>query len=260
MGGFITIRSEKFSLTHYLCRVYNNCMRNIVILLASGSGSRVGGEIPKQFIKLNSKYLFEYSLETFDKHVSIDEVLVVCHKDYIEFVRQVVRENCYKKVKRVLPGGDTRQESVYNGIFSVSAETANILIHDSARPFVTNEMINRVLGALEHNSAVSTVVPATDTMFTLDNDGNVKTIPDRKELYRVQTPQGFYLNTIRKAHHMAQKEGLNLATDDCSLVLHYKLTDIATVCGDEIAFKVTTPADLMFAKGVLDNRAGFNAD
>jgi len=234
-------------------------MRNIVLLLASGSGSRVGSDIPKQFIEINGKCLFQYALETFENHINIDEIMLVCKSDYLEFAKQVVRQFGYKKVKRILAGGETRQESVYNGIFSVSAEEANILIHDAARPFVTNEMIDRVLEALVTNTAVSTVLPSTDTMFVTENNV-VQSIPNRKDLFRVQTPQGFYLNTIRKAHHLAQKQDLKLATDDCSLVSHFGLGDIATVLGDELAFKVTSPLDLVFAKSVLDNHSALNSD
>ena len=234
-------------------------MKNIVILLASGTGSRVGADCPKQFIKINDKYLLEYSLETFNNHLNIDEIVIVCHPDFLDLVKKIV-QNGYYKVKSIVQGGDTRQESVNNGLFSIDIEEANVLIHDSARPFVTTLMIDNVIGALTHHTAVSTVLPATDTMFVLDEAHCVDLIPNRSSLSRVQTPQGFYLNTIRKAHYLAQKDNLNLATDDCSLVKYYNLGEIFTVAGDERAFKVTTPVDLIFAKGLADNITIFNSD
>ena len=235
-------------------------MRNIVILLASGSGSRIGADCPKQFIKINGKYLLEYSLKTFNNHINIDEIVVVCHPDYIELVKNIVAQGRYLKVKSVVQGGETRQESVHNGLFSITHEEGNVLIHDSARPFVTPKMIDDVLDALESYTAVSTVLPSTDTMFVLGDAHEVSAIPNRKNLARVQTPQGFYLNTIKKAHYLAQKESLNLATDDCTLVRYFKLGEVFTVDGDERAFKVTTPVDLIFAKALADNSAVFNSD
>lgn len=228
-------------------------MRNIAILLASGSGSRVGGDIPKQFLKVGDKYVFEYSLRTFNDYIGIDEVVLVARADYMELVRSVVRDGKYNKVVRVVPGGETRQESVSNGIFTIGHDEGNVLIHDTARPFVTKGMIERVLGALESCSAVSTVLPATDTMFKVDEVDRVEDVPDRTFLRRVQTPQGFYLSTIKKAHYMAIKEDLTLATDDCSLIRHFGLGDIYTVKGDDLAFKITTPLDLVFAQSIADN-------
>ena len=235
-------------------------MKNIVILLASGSGARIGADVPKQFLQINAKYLFEYSLKTFNDHVNIDEIVIVCHPSYVEVVKNIIKKNSYNKVRRVVVGGETRQESVYNGLFSIASDDANVFIHDAARPFVTNEMINRLIRALESNVAVSTVMPATDTMYVLNDVALVEDIPDRKKLFRVQTPQAFYINTIKKAHYLAQKEKLKMATDDCSLVLHYGLASISTVEGDDVAFKVTTPVDLLFAKSVADNLSIFNSD
>lgn len=228
-------------------------MRNIGILLASGSGTRVGGDVPKQFLKVSDKYIFEYSLRTFNDYIGIDEVILVARPDYLDLVRSVVRDGQYNKVVRVVPGGLTRQESVFNGIFTIGHDEGNVLIHDTARPFVTKGMIERVLGALENCSAVSTVLPSVDTMFSLDEIGRVQSIPDRDFVKRVQTPQGFYLSTIKKAHYMAIKSNLNLATDDCSLVRYFKLGDIYTVLGDELAFKITTPLDLVFAEAIANN-------
>lgn len=235
-------------------------MRNIGILLASGSGIRVGGEVPKQFLKINDKFIFEYSLRTFNDYIGIDEVILVVRPDYLDLVRSVVRDGQYTKVVRVVPGGQTRQESVFNGIFTIGHDEGNVLIHDTARPFVTRGMIERVLGALESCSAVSTILPTTDTMFTIDELGRVHGIPDRNLLKRVQTPQGFYLSTIKKAHYMAAKANLNLATDDCSLIRHFKLGDIHTVGGDELAFKITAPLDLVFAESVANNLTILDSD
>lgn len=259
MAEDLITKLVKFLQTHYSCRVYNISMRNIAILLASGVGARVGAECPKQFIQINGKYLFEYSVATFNNHMNIDEIIVVCHPDYIDLVKTVVLDRRYLKVKRVVAGGETRRDSVYNGLFSISYEEGNVLIHDTARPFVTSAMIDRVLGGLESYSAVSTVLPATDTMFVLNEDYNVAKIPNRKELARVQTPQGFYLNTIRKAHYLAQKDNLTFATDDCGLIAYYKLAEIHTVEGDEMALKVTTPVDLIFAKSLADNLSILNS-
>ncbi len=235
-------------------------MKNIGILLASGSGSRVGGNTPKQFIEICGHYLFEYSLMTFNNHINIDEIIFVCHPEYIDFAKNIIRLNGYTKVARVVPGGSTRQESVSNGIFSIVNETGKVLIHDTARPFVTNAVITRVLEELRIYDAVSTVVPAKDTMFILDNNLCVSSIPERSSMVNVQTPQGFELNLIKKAHFLAQKQNINTATDDCSLILNFNLGQIKTVPGDNICFKVTTFEDLQFAKSIADNFTPLNPD
>lgn len=235
-------------------------MRNIAILLASGTGSRVGDSTPKQFLELGGKYLFEYPLKTFNNHINIDEIILVCHPEYIEFAKSVIKQNGYTKVSRVIPGGNTRQESVSNGVFSIVCEEGKVLIHDTARPFVTNDVITRVLDELNIYNAVSTVVPADDTIFVLNNENCVASVPLRSSLVRVQTPQGFALDTIRKAHYLAQKQNLNIATDDCSLVLKFNIAPIKTIIGDDICFKVTTAKDLLLAKSVIENFPVFNSD
>ncbi len=235
-------------------------MKNTAILLASGVGSRLGGDIPKQFIELNDCFLFEYSLQTFNRHISIDEIVFVCHPDYIDFVKNIIKRKAYTKVSRVVPGGNTRQESVSNGIFSISNEEGNVLIHDTARPFVTNRAISEVIEELKIYNAVSTVLPAKDTIFMLDNNMCAASIPNRSSLACVQTPQGFDLSLIKKAHYLALKQNINTATDDCSLIMNFNLGIIKTVIGDDICFKVTTLEDLQFAKSIINNSAGFNSN
>ena len=235
-------------------------MKNIGILLASGTGSRVGNKTPKQFLELNGKYLFEYSLKTFNDHINIDEIVFVCHLEYIEFAKNIIKKNGYTKVSRVIAGGNTRQESVSNGVFSIVNDTGKVLIHDTARPFVTNDVITRILDELNIYNAVSTVVPASDTIFILDDSDCVNSIPNRSSLACVQTPQGFDLNTIRKAHYLAQKQNVSLATDDCSLILKFGISPIKTILGDDICFKVTTAKDLLLAKSIADNTAMLNTN
>ncbi len=235
-------------------------MKNIGILLASGTGSRVESKTPKQFIEIKGKYLFEYSLETFNSHISIDEIIFVCHPEYIDFAKNVIKKNGYTKVSRIVPGGQTRQESVSNGIFSIVRDSGKVLIHDTARPFVTDSIIIRVLEELNIYKAVSTVIPSDDTIYLLDDESCVKTVPQRSSLVRVQTPQGFDLNIIRKAHYLAQKQKMNSATDDCTLVLNFNLAQIKTIAGDNICFKVTTPNDLLLAGLIIDNAAALNSD
>lgn len=233
-------------------------MKSYGILLASGTGSRLGNSTPKQFLELGGRCVFEYSLRTFNNHFGIDEIIFVCHPDYIEFAKNIIKQKGYSKVSRILPGGTTRQESVSNGIFSIVSENGNVLIHDTARPFVTAGMITNILDELNIYRAVSVVVPADDTIFVINNENCVSSIPDRNNLARVQTPQGFDLNTIRKAHYIAQKQNFSKATDDCSLILKFGISPIKTIQGDDICFKITSPKDLILAQSIIDNASVFN--
>ncbi len=225
---------------------------NIAIILSGGSGNRVGTDIPKQFLKIGNKTIIEYSIEAFENHQDIDEIIIVSNPDYIRKTEHI-NQNKYKKVLKIIEGGKTRQESSDIGVSSIETKVKNVLIHDAARPFVSIELIDRLLKGLINNKAAVPAVQSSDTLIEKSDSNFVKSIPDRNVIQRVQTPQAFNYNIIKEAHKLAKVEGFYNATDDCSLVLRYKLADVLVVDGSINNIKITYPSDIIYSKELIKN-------
>ncbi len=228
-------------------------MSTVAIILAGGSGERFQGPVPKQFLKLAGRSLLAICLERFQKHPGIDGIILVCPAAQLNLAEETVKAGSFAKVKEVLPGGTTRQESSFRGVCAAAPEIKNVLIHDAARALVPPAVIDRVLEALAVNAAVTAVLPAADTIVRVDEMAMVSAVLDRDKLKLVQTPQGFRLEAIRQAHALARADGFNSASDDCSLLLRYKLAPVATVQGDPENIKITYPQDLAIAEAILKN-------
>lgn len=222
-------------------------MKNIALILAGGSGERFQSPVPKQFLKIAGRPLLGICLEAFQRHPGIDGIVLVCTADRLTQAEKIASGPGFSKVIMVVPGGKTRQESSFIGIGAAPAGAERVLIHDAARAIVPEEVISRVLEAVAKAPAVMPVLPAGDTTVRVDDRGEVMAVLDREKLRRVQTPQGFKLEIIRRAHELARREGYADASDDCSLVLRYNLAPVTTVAGDPQNIKVTYPQDLIVA-------------
>ena len=238
-------------------------MRNIAVVLAGGTGSRVGGPVPKQFMQLQGRAVIEYSIDTFDCHPAIDEVAVVVHPDWKGELQTIVGRNRWTKLTKVIDGGSERYMSSLNAIMAYIDEPddTNLLLHDAARPWVNAEIVDRVVAALQHGEAVGVAVPSTDTVWEVHPDLNeelrikneefmiprfVARIPERKLMWRAQTPQAFRLPLIRDAYQRALQDPQFQATDDCGVVRKYMPgTKIAVVEGSEENRKITFAEDLL---------------
>ena len=227
-------------------------MKNITIILASGTGSRSGLNIPKQFYKIKEKTLLEYSIEAFQNNTNIDEIIIVSNPNFIELTKELA--NKYSKVVKIISGGETRQQSSYNGVMSITDTEANILIHDAVRPFVTQTIINECIITLSQYNAINVAIESSDTILEIDENNFIKSVPNRKNLRRVQTPQCFKLDLIKNAHNLALNDKDFQPTDDCGLVLRYNLAPIFIVNGDETNIKITYPTDLEIAEKILENK------
>ena len=155
----------------------------------------------------------------------------------------------YSKLNKIIPGGQTRQQSAWFGLQSIVESDGIVLIHDAARPFVTTQIISDCISQLQISEAVATGIPVTDTLYHTSGDKcEIIDIPDRKDYYYAQTPQGFRLSLIRRAHQIAI-DNIDLEnTDDAGLVLKYKLADVVVVPGNLENFKITYKIDLKLAK------------
>ena len=231
-------------------------MKNIAVILAGGMGARVGGDVPKQLLPLaDGRSVLEHATEAFEQADCIDEVCIVMHPDYIACAEQALLRNGWQKVKHIIAGGKERWESSVNAIrlyeSELSAEEfahANILLHDAARPFVSQAIIANVCQALETHEAVTVAIPATDTMYVVGGENaekHVLAIPVRDTLMRAQTPQAFRLPLIARAYTLALHDPALQATDDCGILHRYLPTEpIHIVAGEETNRKITFIEDL----------------
>ncbi len=222
--------------------------KNYAIILASGTGERVGLNIPKQFALINEKTILEYSIEAFENHKSIDGIILISNPNFIDTTNEIIKKNNYKKIIKVMSGGKTRQESSYIGISQITDESSNVLIHDAVRPFISTEIISNCIDALKKYKAVNVAIESSDTIVEIDENNIIKQIPKRRFLRRCQTPQCFDLQTIKKAHKVALENNADDITDDCGLVVRYNLADIYVVNGSTDNIKITYPLDLKIAE------------
>ncbi|NPA76676.1 MAG: 2-C-methyl-D-erythritol 4-phosphate cytidylyltransferase [Candidatus Diapherotrites archaeon] len=228
--------------------------KTCAIILASGVGSRMRWDRPKQFIKVAGKLVIEHTLDAFEASPQIDSIVVVVHRDWYHYFMDKIYPK-YSKISKVVIGGSTRQESSYIGLVAAGDLSPKyVLIHDAVRPFVTDDLIRRVISALESGAvAVDTVIPATDTIVEVDGD-RISNIPPRSKLRRGQTPQGFRYDVILRAHELAKAEKYLSATDDCSLVVRYDLGNVRVVPGDLENIKITYPLDVYLADKIFQVR------
>lgn len=236
-------------------------MTNVAVILAGGTGKRMGSPVPKQFMSLSGRSVIEYSIDTFDQHPAIDEVAVVVHPDWRQKMGEIADLRQWKKLTRVIDGGSERYMSTLNAVMAYIdyPDDTNLLLHDAARPLVPREVVDRVAEALQHHEAVGVAVPSTDTVWEVHPDIGedyigrfVARIPERRLMWRAQTPQAFRLPLIRDAYQRALQDPQFSATDDCSVVRKYMPgTKIAVVEGDERNTKVTRAEDLDLLSSLL---------
>ncbi|MCQ2753539.1 MAG: 2-C-methyl-D-erythritol 4-phosphate cytidylyltransferase [bacterium] len=226
-------------------------LKNYGIILASGTGSRYGSDIPKQFVKIAGKTILEHTIEVFEKSPVIDEIIVVITPEYRNIAEEILGKNQYKKVTKLLNGGVIRKDSSYIGVSSIQDDEANVLIHDCARPFVSQKIISNCVKALETHNAVNVAIKCTDTVVEVKGD-IIENIPERACLRCAQTPQCFRLSTIKKAHELSKND--KNFTDDCGLVVKYNLGDVYIVEGDVENIKITYPNDIFMAERLFKIR------
>lgn len=226
---------------------------NIAVILSAGSGSRFGSDVPKQFINLAGKNIIEYTIEAFEINKNIDEICIVADENYHEKLRQICIKNDFTKVKNIIQGGSERKDSSFNAIKKYEKlKNTNLIFHDAVRPFVSQKIIDETVKALEKFNAVDVAIATADTIIKINSSDLIESIPERKYLKRGQTPQAFKLETIKKAHLLAQSDTKKVPfTDDCGLVKHYLNEEVFVVCGEEKNIKITYPEDLLFAEKLI---------
>ena len=224
-----------------------------VILLAGGSGSRIGGDQAKQFIRIAGKTVLGHSHDAIRKYLPDAKIVIVAPVDALEQVNRLFKEetNCL-----VVAGGSSRQASTLQGLKALAPfAPRNVLIHDAARPFVSGQIILDVLQALEKNEAVDVAIPTADTII-VERDGYIQTIPKRQHILRGQTPQAFNYRTLMDCYSEIGDERLDQFTDDCGIYLEcHPMGKVRIVKGHEENIKITNPIDLILADEMFRIRA-----
>ena len=229
-------------------------MKTVVIIPAGGTGRRMGGEIPKQYLSLAGIPILVHTLREFQRSPFVDEIiLVVPEGDVTDVRRDLVERYDLAKVSLVVAGGRERQDSVRNALMHVRDEHEIILVHDGVRPFVTGALIERtVAGAKEFGAAVPGI-PVRDTVKAADATGRVVKTVQREGLWLVQTPQAFRREVILAAYERASADGF-YGSDDASLVERTGIP-VRMIPGDADNIKVTTPEDLARGERIVSRRA-----
>ncbi|MBN1651768.1 MAG: 2-C-methyl-D-erythritol 4-phosphate cytidylyltransferase [Bacteroidales bacterium] len=225
--------------------------KTVAILLAAGKSERFGSDIPKPFLVLNGKSVYNYSLAILLAHSEIESVYLVVPKNLIIDIKEKLKLDSFSKPIHVIAGGKTRFESVQNALHQIQDDIKNVLIHDAARPFITTNLIDNCLDKLSEYKAVSCAIESTDTLASTDKNGLIATYPSRKTIQRIQTPQAFQSALLKAAYTKAQKDKNTDFTDDTGLVHHYKLAPVFLVRGDEQNIKITYPSDFELAQFIL---------
>ncbi|BFT30555.1 hypothetical protein D210916BOD24_17310 [Alteromonas sp. D210916BOD_24] len=226
------------------------------VILAGGQGSRFGDSVPKQFLPLDDNNCSALSmiLTSFRRSDVVDNIIIVCHNAYHDLcqheVNQVQVYQYSKKPMDIVNGGKTRQQSTYNGIKLIDDPNAIVLIHDGARPFVSQEVILQLVEKAFDYGAVNLVSPSVDTMVSSSDGQLMLGIADRRQLWRGLTPQAFRCNLLTHAHHLANKQQDHNATCDCSLVQKYTNQPVSLLVTNELSPKITYPHDIELIKAL----------
>ena len=222
---------------------------NGVVIVAAGTGSRMNMGINKQFIKLEGKEIIAYTIEKFYNNSNIEDVVVVVKEDESEFFKKEILDKYNFKNVKIAYGGKERQDSVYNGLKLLDEKCDVVLIHDGARPFVSDKIIDKSIEEAKEHKAIVVGVPVKDTIKVIDNDKNIVDTPNRSVLWAVQTPQTFDYNILIDAYKDAFKNKF-YGTDDAMLVerIGYKVKMLE---GSYNNIKITTQEDLNVGSQIL---------
>ncbi len=231
---------------------------NTALIFAGGTGKRMGNAgRPKQFLELHGKPIIIHTLEHFDRHPEIDAICVVCIESWTDYLQDQLDRFRIKKVRWIVPGGATSQESTRAGLGAIAAdcdpEDTVVLIHDGVRPLITAELISRnIAGVKEYGNAI-TAAPAIETIITVDGNEDVTQLIDRQTCRLARAPQSFRLADILEMHRRSMADGYDEMIDSASLMIHYGVR-LHLVNGPAENIKITTPSDFYIFKAITEAR------
>lgn len=228
-------------------------MQNYVVLLAGGVGKRMGSSVPKQFIEVNGKPIIAYSIENFQRNPQIDKIVVVCVKDWIDKLKEIIAKYSLSKVEWIIEGGSTGHDSIRNGVFFLKDKLRHddfIIVHDAVRPILPQKAIDEVIRvAHEKGNASSSIVCHPPIVYTEDFESGITDI-DREHVMLTASPQAFKYSLALKCYEQAERENRHDFTFTSSLLIH---------CGERVYFakgttsniKITTKEDIALFEALL---------
>ncbi len=229
---------------------------NIAVIFAGGTGTRMNSkEKPKQFLRMHDKPIIIHTLEKFQNNENIDAIVIACIKEWMNYLSYLIDYYHISKVKKIVPGGETGQMSIYAGLKAakdISYENNTVvLIHDGVRPLINNDVINDNIESVIHNGSAITSVNVTETIMEVNDDKSIRYIPDRTHSRLARAPQSFFLDEILSVHNKALSEGKKDFIDSCTLMSYYG-KKMYLIDGPIENIKVTTPQDFYIMRAILD--------
>ena len=229
---------------------------NIAVIFAGGVGSRMHSKIlPKQFLEMHGKPIIVHTIDVFEASDKIDGIVIACIPEWINYLKDIIKKYNLSKVKDIVPGGSTGQESIYNGLLSAEKiageEPSIVLIHDGVRPLITEKTIADNIDMVQRKGSAITCVKVKETVLVVDNNNQIVNIPNRSNSRLARAPQSFWLNEILDAHEKARMEKINSFIDSSSMMQYYG-KKLFLVEGPEANIKVTTPEDFYVMRAMLD--------
>ncbi|MDQ0116394.1 2-C-methyl-D-erythritol 4-phosphate cytidylyltransferase [Paenibacillus harenae] len=221
-----------------------------VVIVAAGSGTRMGTKESKQYLQLADKPILVHTLELFERMDAVKETVLVVGADDVKRCQEWVSHYGFAKVTAVLAGGKERQHSVHIGLKAITAEW--VMVHDGVRPLVSAEAVQRCCETAERSEAAVLAVPVKDTIKQVDEAGVITATPDRRSLWAIQTPQAFRHALLLDAHEQAEAAGF-IGTDD-AMVVERTGAKVTVAEGEYTNIKITTPDDLPWAEFLLAKR------
>lgn len=230
------------------------------LIFAGGTGSRMQSKKPKQFLKVDGKPIIIHTLEHFQKNEKIDDIVVVCKEEWIDYLKKILIEFNISKVKWIVPGGETGQLSIYNGLMELEKQLKDIkdtivLIHDGVRPLINQKTINDNIEMVKNKDTSITIAPAIETVITVDVNSVVKDTVERAKCRMAKAPQCFWLEDIIKVHKDAYSKG-NVNTIDSATLMSSYGYKLHTVDGPSENIKITTPIDYYTFKTIYASLNG----
>ena len=229
---------------------------NIAIVFAGGVGTRMGSEIPKQFLELNGKPVLAHTLELFQSHVRIDKIVLVAAESHFDDCRTLAEKYGISKLHRIVACGDSAQESIYNGLKAAAEDflpETTVLLHDGVRPYLEPQVIDANIDAVEEFGNAVTYTPCYETIVLSKDGEKISALPYRRESYTAQAPQSFRLGEILAAHERirARPEGYADMVDQATICWMLGIP-IHLVRGNRGNVKITTPEDIVMLSALLE--------
>jgi 2-C-methyl-D-erythritol 4-phosphate cytidylyltransferase len=223
--------------------------RNLAVIVASGLGTRMNSELPKQFMDLSGKPVLAWTISCFERCRLIDEIIIVVPEDFLSYTSQAIVDMYqFRKIRKIITGGETRQESVLAGLMACPRTADKVAIHDGVRPIVRDTMIERLIETATETMGVVPAVQSRDTVKIASEKMMSRTLP-RDKIYLAQTPQVFYYPEILRIHQRAAEEEFE-GSDDAMLAEQYGM-EVLIVPGYYDNIKITMPEDLILAREIL---------